>query len=70
MMHFAIASHPFSCKFAVVCSLLSMRSHKKNFILNGSGRVHIVSRIGCGISGLLRKVYMELIVNCWFGEFP
>jgi hypothetical protein len=36
---------PFCYKFTVICSLLSMRSHKKNFILGGSGRVHIFCRI-------------------------
>jgi hypothetical protein len=64
MMHFSIAGHLFCCKFMAVCSLLSMRSHKKNFILCGRGRVYIFCRIGCVILGLLRKMYVDLTVNC------
>jgi hypothetical protein len=39
-----------------------MRSHRKNLILGGSGKVHIFCRIGLGIPGF-RNVYVDLIVN-------
>jgi hypothetical protein len=63
MMHSVIVGHPLRCKFSAVCNLLGVRSHKKNFILGDSGRVHIFCRIGCGIPGLLRNVYVDLTVN-------
>jgi hypothetical protein len=44
-----------------------MRSHKKNLILGCNGKLQIFCRLGFGMSGLLRNLYVDLTVNSLVG---